>query len=127
MNSRDAKQLWLATGLRCPASNAVFTYCSGEDAMDGQEDRPPRTVADLRRIRLLLEAVPDLKSCLPRVANLSREWAELVSFWDDICMMHDLEDPHWRKALSAAPETRKMLDMMNGANTHASTGTDYED
>lgn len=109
MSLSDNARVWLATGERCPASETIFTYCTGTDALSDQGEGYPATLDDLRRCRLLLDSCPELRSCLPRVAHLSRTWAELVSFWDDLCMIHDLEDPEWRTAAGKAPKTRKML------------------
>lgn len=106
--SRNA-ELWLATGERCPSVETIFTYCTGVDALSDHGERHPETLEDLRRCRLLFELCPELRSCLPRVANLSQVWADFVSFWDDLCMIHDFEDPDWRTAAGKAPKTKKMM------------------
>ena len=105
----DHATTWLQSGERCAASNTIITYCTGVDCMDGAEPIHPTTLPELRRCRLLLEQCPELRSCLPRTAKLSREWAGLVSFWDDLCHVHDLEDPEWRTAAGKASQTKKML------------------
>lgn len=106
----DNSQLWLATGERCAASETVFTYCTGVDALSDHGEGHPETLADLRRCRLLLEEFcPELRSCLPRVAHLSSTWAEFVSFWQDLCLLQDLEDPDWRLAAGKATKTLMML------------------
>ncbi len=102
-------ELWLSTGERCAAAETIFTYCTGEDVLSDHGEDLPRTLEDLRRCRLLFENCPELRSCLPRVGHLSSEWAEIVSFWDDLCMLQDLEDPEWRVAASKASQTQAML------------------
>lgn len=100
---------WLRMGERCVAADTIFTYCTGVDALNGRDPDVPRTLDDLRRCRIMLELVPELRSCLPRVANLSRQWAEVVNFWDDLCLLQDVEDPDWLTTAGRAPETIAML------------------
>lgn len=107
-------ELWLSTGERCAAAETIFTYCTGENALSDHGEDLPRTMEDLRRCRLLFELVPELRSCLPRVGHLSREWAEIVNFWDDLCMLQDLEDPDWREAAGKAPQAQAMLNSFIG-------------
>lgn len=114
MNLTSNSELWLRTGERCAASETIFTYCTGVDALSDWGEGHPVTLADFRSCRLLLEQCPELRSCLPRVAHLSREWAELVNFWDDICVLQDFEDPDWREHLGRAPQAAKMLDTVIG-------------
>lgn len=105
-------ELWLKIGDRCRAADTIFTLCTGINALDAEPD-VPRTLEDLRRCRLLLEAAPELRSCLPRVAQLV-EWVEVVSFWDDLCLMQDFEDPDWRIKTGRASETKAMLNRLIG-------------
>lgn len=103
---------WLKNGQRCRATDTIFTLCTGVDVLSGEPD-VPRTLEDLRRCRLLLDAVPELRSCLPRVAQLVA-WVEVISFWDDLCLMQDFEDPDWRIKTSRATETKAMLNRLIG-------------
>lgn len=107
-------ELWLRTGERCAAVETIFTYCTGTDALSDAGEGLPLTVEDLRRCRLLFEMVPELRSCLPRVGHLGREWAEIVSFWDDLCLLQEIEDPDWQQGAGSAPQTQKMLDSFTG-------------
>jgi hypothetical protein len=102
-------ELWLATGERCTASETIFTFATGVDALSDWGPGFPTNLEEFRRCRLLLEQCPELRSCLPRVANASREWAEIVNFWDDICVLQDVEDPSWREHAGKAPQARAML------------------
>jgi len=100
---------WLASGDTCPASKSLFTYCSGIDILGDEPDAFPKTVEEFRSCRLLLEACPEIKCKMRRIGYVSKEWAELVSFWDDLCMIHDLEVPDWRSGHKSARRTKKML------------------
>lgn len=111
------QELWILTGERCAAAETIFTYCTGESVLGEQGEGLPRTMEDLRRCRLLFDLCPDLRSCLPRVGHLSREWANIVSFWDDLCTMQDLEDPDWKEAAGSAPQTQAMLNEFIGRKT----------
>lgn len=107
-------ELWLKNGERCAAAETIFTYCTGVDALSDHGEDLPRTLEDLRRCRLLFETAPELRSCLPRVAHLSREWSEIVNFWDDLCLLQDVEDPDWRERAGRAPQAKAMLDQFIG-------------
>jgi len=108
MISENALQ-WLATGARGTSVNTIFTFATGVDALGHWLPDHPHDIFDFRRCRLLLEQCPELRSCLPRVAAVSPEWAEIVNFWDDICVLQDLEDPTWREQPGKAIEASKML------------------
>ena len=116
MNLHPNAELWLKNGERCPAAETIFTHCTGVDVLSDRGEDLPRTLEDLRRCRLLFETVPELRSCLPRVAHLSREWAEIVNFWDDLCLLQDVEAPDWREHSGPwrAPQTKAMLDQFIG-------------
>ena len=105
----DNAQMWLAGGERCAAAETIFTYTSGVDAMSDWGEDYPRNLQDFRRCRLLLEQCPELRKRLPRVAHLSKVWAEIVSFWDDICLLQDLENPTWQSKAGRAPQAAAML------------------
>lgn len=109
MNPLDQAKLWLVIGERCDASETIFSVCSGSAGNDVAGDDIPRTLEDLRRCRLLLEQCPGMKSKLHRVGHLSKQWAEIISFWDDLCMVQELEDPDWRDKAGKAPKTTLML------------------
>jgi hypothetical protein len=109
MSLSTAAQMWMATGERCRSSETLFTYLSGVDVLGDHGDTFPMTLSDFRRCRLLLEECPELWEKRKRLGFVCKEWAELVSFWDDLCMMHDLESPEWRSKSTAARRTKKML------------------
>lgn len=102
-------ELWLKTGERCPAAETIFTYTTGTDALSDHGEGVISNMEDLRRCRLLLEMCPELRPCLSRVAHLSRQWAEIVNFWDDLCLLQDIEDPEWREHAGRAKQAQRML------------------
>lgn len=106
---------WLAIGERCPASNTLYDYA----VADLTPDLPahPRNAEDLRRCRLLLEKVPTLKANLQRVAKAGPEWAQFASFWDDLCLVQDIESPRWRKGVKADKNTNMMINSFIEAST----------
>lgn len=104
---------WLASGDRGLSAETIFTLTTGVDAMGylGCYDHP-HDVSDFRRCRLLLDQCPELRSCLPRVAHLSKAWSSFVYMWDDLCSIHDEEAPNWRSENSLAPKTNAMIKMI---------------
>jgi hypothetical protein len=111
---------WLATGERGLSSDTLFTFTTGVGAED--EDRGyhgyPHDPDDLRRCRLLLDACPDLVSCLPRVAAAGPEWSALVARWDEVCSTMDAEAPEWRTRRGTASKTYYLMkEIINAAQT----------
>lgn len=49
----------------------------------------PRDLSDIRRCLHLVRDFPELRDCVPRMAEVSSEWAIIVSYWDD------LEEAYW--------------------------------
>lgn len=115
MSEAMNRMAWLKSGERCPASNTLYDYALA----DLTSDVPayPRNAEDLRRCRLLLEKVPALQANLQRVAKAGLEWAQFVSFWNDLCLVQDIESPNWRKAVKADKNTNMMIDSFIEAST----------
>lgn len=90
--------LWLASGERGTSSETIVQTLTGIPALGRDTDRgsPPLDPADLRRCRLLLEAVPSLVPLLPKMAAASKDWAGLIAHWAEICALMDEEVPDWR-------------------------------
>jgi hypothetical protein len=103
-------EMWISTGERCAAAETLFTYCAGVDVLSDWGEGYPTTVDDLRRCRLLLEQCPELRPRMRRLGYISKHWAELVSFWDDLCAIHSFEDPTWREKAGRAKNTQRMLE-----------------
>lgn len=107
---------WLAAGERGTSSNTMFAVLTGiEAARDGHRGHP-RDSADLRRCRLLLEAVPALAERLALMRNESPEWAALAAAWEEICRVMDDETPDWRdpNCNGVASRTYELIKKANG-------------
>jgi len=100
---------WLRTGERGISSEAIFSHLTGIPVCGHWGLRPPADPDDLRRCRLLLEAVPAFAAELHRMAEVSEEWAALVERWDKICATMDREVPEWRERRGSAPETYAIM------------------
>jgi hypothetical protein len=98
---------WISTGERGLSSDAMFSYILGTPLGSDSTDRIayPLDPPDLRRCRLLCEAVPEVREGLPKMAEVSDIWARLVEEWDDLCALMDEETPLWRDCRGAAPRT----------------------
>ncbi len=110
-----AATAWLAGGERGGSSNTIFTRLTGFDAMMGASARHPRDPDDLRRCRLLLEQVPELRAGFSSMAGASTHWHALVTDWDGICRTMDEECPNWRDADGSAVKTYDRMRAALGA------------
>lgn len=103
---------WLGSGERGMSSEAMFSHLLGVE-IEGREGQRltahPLDPADLRRCRLLLEAVPHLNKDLSRMAELSPQWAALIARWDEICDHIDRESPKWRERCGSAPTAYDLM------------------
>lgn len=71
---------WFATGQVGASSKCMATYLTtGVIPPYGDYPHDPD---DLNRCLLLLQAVPELREHLPRMANVNKEWDALVKDWD---------------------------------------------
>lgn len=93
--------------MKISPSRTLFNYLSGAGQYDVESH--PQSLEDIRQCRLLLEQQPHLAKRLSEIAHLSREWAAVSAFWEDLCIMQDLEDPDWRTKAGKARETQTML------------------
>lgn len=107
---------WLAHGERGMSSNAMFEHltgvkCTNSDGWPLEAKAHPCDPADFRRCRLLLEEVPSLQAQLPKMAELSKPWANLVRDWMAICRTMDGEAPGWRDRQThwSCPKTYEMI------------------
>ncbi len=107
---------WLAHGERGMSSNAMFEHltgvkCTNSDGWPLAAKAHPRDPADFRRCRLLPEEVPSLQAQLPKMAELSKPWANLVRDWTAICRAMDGEAPDWRDRQThwSCPKTYEMI------------------
>lgn len=100
---------WLATGSRGVSSNTMFQTLIGFNALKGSHGSHPHDPDDLDRCLKLLEAVPSLKPRIGEMASVSKQWAALVSRWDEIVESHINEvGIGWTKA-DQATKTYKLM------------------
>lgn len=108
-NLSMAATAWLASGSRGRSSNTMFTVLTGVDALGDSGKSHPHDPDDLDRCLRLLEAVPELRPLLPKMAGVSPEWAALISNWAEIERSHlDEVGLGWTKARSA-PRTYDLM------------------
>ncbi len=100
---------WLAIGEQGLSSCALFLAATGhKPAMLRDENLLdyPRDPDDLRRCRLLLEAVPSIVSGIRHLQEKQVPvWRVLIGNWDLLCFTMDEECPNWRVKASQAPKT----------------------
>lgn len=78
--TRDKVLNWYQTGRVGASSRAMATHLCGAPC-DGSY---PYDLDDLNRCLLLLDAVPEFRAELPRMAEVNKSWAALVDRWDEI-------------------------------------------
>lgn len=89
---------------RLTGFNAYEWYRGGRLDTDASPEHP-RDPADLRRIRLLFDAQPNLLERLPELA-VTPQWKALVAHWDEICETMDAETPQWRNPPKGARSSK---------------------
>lgn len=106
--------LWLANGRRGISSNTMFTHITGIDAMQRSRKSHPHDPDDLDRCLLLLDAVPEFRSDMPKMRSCSKHWAALIDNWNSIELSHLNEvGLGWTKARSAPKTYELMKEILN--------------
>jgi len=96
---------WFATG-RVGASSKAMA-CAAADLPNDKSH--PHDPDDLNRCLLLLEAVPEIRNCMSKIAGISDTWAKLVARWDEAEQSFlDEVGLNWTKARSA-PKTYQLM------------------
>lgn len=98
---------WLATG---PVG--LSSKCMAMWLAFGERERPyaPADPDDLDRCLKLLDKAPGLRPLIPKMAEVSKDWAALVSRWDEVEASHLAEvGLDWTKARSA-PKTYYLME-----------------
>jgi len=107
---------WLGTGRVGASSKAMALHLCGAPC-DGSYPHDPD---DLNRCLLFLEAVPEARAELSRMATLNKVWEALVARWDEIEAAFLAEvGRDWCKARSAPNTYRLMRNVIDSAG-HAS-------
>lgn len=98
--------------MRAP-SKTVLKYCLPRSAVQISEadERVVEDVDDLVCLRNTFDKYPEAAKNFSRMARISEQWAEIVNFWDDLCFVHDIDDPQ-RKGKS-----RSAASMLNSLKT----------
>lgn len=104
--SDEAKE-WLENGERGLSSNSIFARLTGINIL--RSDEHPRDASDLRRCRLLLEAVPEFGHKISMMKDVSPEWSAIASDWNAICAIMDEETPSWREGIGRASLADKRI------------------
>jgi hypothetical protein len=108
---------WLANGRRGVSSNTIFTHLTGIDALGGYYGSHPHDPDDLDRCLALLEAVPELRDDIRKMAQVSPYWAALIDRWHEIKRSHiDEVGLGWTKAKSAPKTYALMREILDGVN-----------
>lgn len=96
---------WFATG-RVGASSKAMASAVADLPHDKSHPYDP---ADLNRCLLLLEAVPEIRNSMDKVAAISDTWGKLVARWDEVeqCFLDEV-GLNWCKARSA-PATYELM------------------
>lgn len=96
---------WFATG-RVGASSKAMACAVADLPHDKSHPYDPD---DLNRCLLLLEAVPEIRNQMDKVASISGTWGKLVARWDEVeqCFLDEV-GLNWCKARSA-PKTYELM------------------
>lgn len=102
---KDKILQWFATG-RVGASSKAMAMSVLELPVDGSYPHDPD---DLNRCLLLLEAVPEIRQHMNKVAAMNATWSKLVARWDEIekCFLDEV-GLNWSKGGRA----KKTYDLM---------------
>lgn len=93
-NVKDAVLLWMSEGETGLSSMSLAREVAG---LPHPTKGPwsgiyaPSDPADLRRCRLLIEAVPEARAAVDRLGKKSKEWRGLAKDWDRINALFDAE------------------------------------
>lgn len=117
-----AAQDWAVAGEVSASSATIFAWMTGIKLdLHGSLPRTimpvdyPHDPSDLRRCRLLLEAVPSFAERFKMVMRpVSLTWEALVNQWPSICNAMDRECPEWRSPSGYAVclETYRLMHMV---------------
>lgn len=84
MELDDKINIWLRTGKRGASSEAIVTKLTGLNLCKPWEMHVPNNPSDFQRCLKLLIAVPDLRSRLYEMKEISPLWNQIVFHWDEL-------------------------------------------
>lgn len=104
---------WLAHGERGLSSEAIFEHMTGlpisAPCWRGWV-HTPSDGDDFKRCEKLLRHVPEFRTRLREMADVSPYWAALVERWDEIVALLESEIPGvYEGATGSAPETYRLM------------------
>ncbi len=96
---------WFGTG-RVGSSSKAMAIASIGSNNDGSHPYDPD---DLNRCLLLLEAVPEIRQHMDKLAAINETWGKLIGRWDEVeqCFIDEV-GLSWTKGRSA-PKTYKLM------------------
>jgi hypothetical protein len=81
----DRENWWIRYGERGISSETMFEKLSGRIIRQASwGPLPPADPSDFKRCHLLLEAIPEWKSKLDALREISPVWSKLVDNWDEL-------------------------------------------
>lgn len=113
-----AAREWLACGEQGLSALAIYLHTTGVRPpylADSALTAYPRGPADLRRCRLLLDAVPEVRARFAVMATVSGIWRRYVDAWPQLCATMDAELPQWRAGGGIATRTSQAMQALQGA------------
>ena len=97
---------WIASGDRGASSETIVTKLAGIDLAHGCSCEP-HDPSDFRRCLLLLDAVPELKSKLDKMKEVSNYWRLLIENWNELEKMY-----HEEKSSGRAPKLYEKMKLL---------------
>lgn len=102
---------WLANG-DTGGSSETMAFWIAFDVLKNGGDNYPHDPDDFNRCLGLLDAAPDMRSHLHKMAGLSEQWAALVARWDEVESQFLSEcGLNWSKSYSAHKTYALMLEV----------------
>lgn len=89
----DLFSSWLRSGERGSSSEAIVERLTGVPIGGRYGGGYPHDPADFRRCEMLLRAVPSARLGLSLMADVSPEWAGMVTAWDELVALGESEAP----------------------------------
>jgi hypothetical protein len=106
---KDAILAWYVNGETGISSKAMAAVFSGIEPVNRWFGNHPSDPSDFNRCLKLLNAVPEARNHMDKVAKLSDVWAKLVDRWDEVkkCFLDEV-GYDWCKA-KEAPKTYALM------------------
>lgn len=101
---------WFFNGDVGLSSKAIASACL--DIKTDDHTYHPCDTGDLRRCIALLDAVPELRPLLPKVATLSPVWSALIANWDKLEATFRQEQGTCTSVYKRLPDTSAVLKLL---------------